>query len=291
MHFLTKMLSVRHQISFLACYTNSACQAACWNRGRAFQMNSEWNNRKMIRNMESCLLSQDHENYLLCKIPSVCQHLASTINTCNAESMLVLTLLCVVLSSVGSRLVWATHGLPFRAPVYRGPTSVPNPEAKSQPIVVLVGVLRLCDGRARGRAREYKHVTQMCNSWTRIVSWFIADWLSRISFRKIIHSWFLSALSFNAAGFFPFLKNFFTNFLMSSFSAFQFCWDQACSPRVGFWHTWFVRWSTIRWGWNCLLIRGKPCLHFLFVTPAKSCQILLQRVNVFLPLQKWSHAK
>ena len=88
---------------------------------------------------------------LPCKIPSVCQHLARTINTCLAESTFVLTLVCVVLSSVGSRLVRATHGLPFSG------TGVPwvscldppvclriqdDPEAKSQPVVVSVGVLR-----------------------------------------------------------------------------------------------------------------------------------------------------
>ena len=88
----------------------------------------------------------------------MCQHLASTINTCLAESTFALTLVCVVWSSVGSRLVWATHGLPFRAPVYRGVSCLDppvclrvqdDPEVKSQPIVVLVGVLRSCDGRGR----------------------------------------------------------------------------------------------------------------------------------------------
>ena len=29
-----------------------------------------------------------------------------------------------------------------------------DPEAKSQPVVVLVGVLRWCDGRVRGRGRK-----------------------------------------------------------------------------------------------------------------------------------------
>ena len=92
----------------------------------------------------------------------MCQHLASTINTCLAESTFALTLVCVVWSSVGSRLVWATHGLPFRAPVYRGVSCLDppvclrvqdDPEAKSQPIVVLVGVLRSCDDRVRVRVR------------------------------------------------------------------------------------------------------------------------------------------
>ena len=92
----------------------------------------------------------------------VCQHLARTINTCLAESTFVLTLVCVVLvvrrksSRVGHpRPSLSGTGVPWVScldpPVC--PRVQADPETKSQPGVVLVGVLRSCDGRVRVRVR------------------------------------------------------------------------------------------------------------------------------------------
>ena len=92
----------------------------------------------------------------------MCQHLTSTINTCLAESTLVLTLVCVVWSSVGSR------GSCVGPPSLSG-TGVPwvscldepvclrvqgDSVAKRQPLCVLaVGVVASCVLCARGRGR------------------------------------------------------------------------------------------------------------------------------------------
>ena len=73
-----------------------------------------------------------------------------------------------------------------------------------------------------------------------------------------------------------------TNFLMSSFSAFQFRWGPGL-----FFESWvlthlirMVEHNTMRMK-LFFFIRGKPCQHFLSATPAKSSHILLQRVIVF----------
>ena len=98
------------------------------------------------------VLSTFHVRFQVC----VCQHLARTINTCLAGSTFVLTLVCVVLvvcrksSRVGlPRPSLSGTGVPWVScldpPVCLRVQD--DPEAKSQPVIVLVGVLRYCDGR------------------------------------------------------------------------------------------------------------------------------------------------
>ena len=164
-----KKLITRSQVDPVHCLEQASALCRCTVRTTRWSwINEKNNNLAPLPMWKKCAQCANRCNSM-CKNPSVCQHLSRTINTCLVESTFVLTPLCgLVVCRKSSRV-----GHP--RPSLRG-TGVSwvscldpsvclrvqdDPEAKSQPIVVLVGVLKQCDGRVRGRGREKRVCVQL----------------------------------------------------------------------------------------------------------------------------------